>query len=183
MSGRPSIELAPERFVMAGEPVGDVWSGDQHIVLTLGDSEFAVPLGAIQEVERVPAIVGVPVAPVWISGIANLRGTILTIADLGALLGLQPWVLGPEARILVVRSAEPVAVAVDGVRGMRRISPSPLIGFEESLPDRLARYITGVHRGDGGLIYALDLLRLLDDTDTLVNRTTTSSGTTLLTPA
>ena len=181
MNARSPIELAPERFVTMGQATDDVWTGDQHIVLTLGRNEFAVPLSAIQEVERVPAIIRVPVAPVWISGIANLRGTILTIADLGSLLRLQPWVAGPEARILVVRSAEPVAVGVDGVRGMRRLSPSPLIGFEEVLPDHLARYITGVQRGDGGLIHALDLLRLLDDTDTLVNRTTTSSGATLLT--
>lgn len=180
MSLRARIELAPERMSIDGRD--EAWSGEQYIVLTLDNADFAVPLAAIQEVERVPPIVPAPGAPGWVTGIANLRGTILTIVDPGTLLGLQPWAQGSEARILVLRSGEPAAIGVDGVRGMRRLSPAPLIGVEDALPERLARYITGVHRSESGLIHALDLVRLLDDADARSNHPNTNRGTTALAP-
>ncbi|MHB1629037.1 MAG: chemotaxis protein CheW [Bacilli bacterium] len=66
---------------------------------------FALPIEAIQSIERVPSVRRVPAAPSHIVGIANLRGTVVTVIDmrerLGALLDAQ----GEDARLLVTKDA------------------------------------------------------------------------------
>jgi purine-binding chemotaxis protein CheW len=151
MANLAQIELAPD--VVEREPT---WIGEQYIVLTVAGTDIAVPLGFVLEVERVPAIVPVPGGPAWVRGIANLRGTILSIADLAAMLGL--------------RSPEPLALGVDAVRGMRRLSPGSLLNLDGALPDQLTRFVTGIHRDGGDLIHTIDLPRLLEDADESARR-------------
>jgi purine-binding chemotaxis protein CheW len=165
MANLAQIELAPE--VIEREPT---WIGEQYIVLTVAGTDIAVPLGMVLEVERVPALVPVPGGPNWVRGIANLRGTILTVADLAAMLDLGAWTQRPDARVIVVRSIEPLALGVDAVRGMRRLSPGSLLNLDGALPDQLTRFVTGIHRDGGDLIHTIDLPRLLDDADESARR-------------
>lgn len=159
------IELAPD--VVEREPT---WIGEQYIVLTVAGIDIAVPLGLVLEVERVPTIVPVPGGPIWVEGVANLRGTILTVADLAAMLELGRWSQRADARVIVVRSTEPLALGVDDVRGMRRLAPGSLLQLDGALPEHLTRYVTGIYRDGGDLIHTLDLPRLLDDADESARR-------------
>lgn len=154
------IELAPG--MVAQEPA---WTSDQCVVLSVAATEIAVPLDVVLEVERVPELVPVPGGPEWALGVANLRGTILTVVDLARLLGIGAWSAGPDGRVVVVRSEEPLALVVDGVSGMRRLSPATRFRLDDGLPEGLSRYTAGLHRDGGELIHALDLPRLLDDAD------------------
>ena len=165
MANLAQIELAPD--VIEREPT---WIGEQYIVLTVAGTDIAVPLAMVLEVERVPALVPVPGGPSWVRGIANLRGTILTVADLAAMLDLGTWTQRPDARVIVVRSIEPLALGVDAVRGMRRLSPGSLFNLDGALPDQLTRFVTGIHRDGGDLIHTIDLPRLLDDADESARR-------------
>ncbi|HYI14533.1 MAG TPA: chemotaxis protein CheW, partial [Thermomicrobiales bacterium] len=141
MANLAQFELAPD--VVEREPT---WIGEQYIVLTVAGTDIAVPLGMVLEVERVPPLVPVPGGPAWVVGIANLRGTILTVADLAAMLNLGTWIQRADARVIVVRSIEPLALGVDAVRGMRRLSPGSLLNLEGALPEQLTRFVTGIHR-------------------------------------
>ncbi len=165
MAHLAQIELAPA--VVEREPI---WIGEQSIVLTVAGTDIAVPLGMVLEVERVPTLMPVPGGPSFVRGVANLRGTILTVADLAAMLGLGAWTQHADARIVVVRSTEPLALGVDAVRGMRRLAPGSLLHLDGALPEHLSRYVTGIHRDDGDLIHTIDLPRLLDDADESARR-------------
>ena len=165
MAHLADIELAPE-FVERES----TWAGEQYIVLTVAGTDIAIPLGMVLEVERVPPLVPVPGGQPWVRGIANLRGTILTVTDLAAMLGLGVWTQRADARVLVVRSVEPLALGVDAVRGMRRLTPGSRFHLDGALPEHLTRYVTGVHRDDGDLIHTIDLPRLLDDADESARR-------------
>ena len=156
---RANIELASTHQV---EPL---WFGEQHIVITLAGTPYAVPLTAVQEVENPPPVVPVPFAPDWIAGVVNLRGAVLTLVDLPDLLGLGSWRRGAEAKILVLRGDEQVAVAVDGLRGMRRLPEQERSHIEGALPGQVARYISGMYRSDDDLLGILDIERLLADAD------------------
>lgn len=159
MSGRPSIELA------STHQIESLWFGEQHIVITIGETPFAIPLLAVQEVENPPPAVPVPFAPHWIAGVVNLRGSVLTLVDLPALLGLGTWRRTAEAKMLVLRGDEQVAIAVDGLRGMRRLAEQDRSQIEGALPGQVARYISGMHRSDDELLGILDLQRLLADSE------------------
>jgi purine-binding chemotaxis protein CheW len=167
MQHRQGIELA-------SAPVQQetVWDRDQHIIVTLSGVSYAVPLPSIQEVEQVPAITPVPFSAPWVLGVINLRGTVLTLVDLPALLGMGVWQVSRNARILVIRGDEPVAVAVDGLQGMRRMPVAALTEIEGAIEGRVADYLLGVYRDEHELIGVLDLPRLLDDADLEAGRAT-----------
>jgi len=174
MSARPSIELA------SAQQIEPLWVGEQHIVVMLAGTAYAIPLLAVQEVENPPPIVPVPFAPEWIAGVVNLRGSVLTFVDLPMLLGLGTWRRGVEAKMLVLRGYERVAVAVDGLRGMRRLPEQERSHIEGALPGQVARYISAMYRNDDELLGILDLQRLLDDADAGMNersRTAPTSAT------
>jgi twitching motility protein PilI len=165
MAHLADIELAPA--IVEREPT---WTDEQYIVLTVAGTDIAIPLGMVLEVERVPPLVPVPGGQPWVRGIANLRGTILTVTDLAAMLGLGVWTQRADARVLVVHSVEPLALGVDAVRGMRRLAPGSRFHLDGALPEHLTRYVTGVHRDGGDLIHTIDLPRLLDDADESARR-------------
>jgi twitching motility protein PilI len=93
------------------------------------------PLATAGEIFSVPPLLGVPHTLPWFAGVANLRGGLHGVVDLGAFLGLrsprpsgEPW---PEAaRVLALNPAlgSHAAVLVDRLAGLR--SPTQL----EALP-------------------------------------------------
>ena len=61
--------------------------------------EFGVPIGAIQEVVRLPEITCVPEAPACVEGVINLRGAVVPVVDLRKRfedLGMAPVGNRPE---------------------------------------------------------------------------------------
>jgi len=89
-----------------------------HVVVRLGGGRFALPMDAVAEVGRTPAVTRVPGTPPWVSGVANWRGRILGILDLRSLLGVERTDAG-EGRLVVLQRAGSavglVAERVDGV--------------------------------------------------------------------
>ncbi len=66
---------------------------------------FALPIEAIQSIERVPAIRRVPTAPAHIVGIANLRGSVVAVIDIRQQLGALPAPLEDDSRLLIAKDA------------------------------------------------------------------------------
>lgn len=163
MDGRRGIELAT-----AERPSDALLAGGQYIIIDLAGASYAVPLGAIQEVEHVPKIAPVPHSRAWIRGVVNLRGSVLTLVDPAALLELGVWSRTPDARMLVVGGDDPVALVVDRLRGMRRLAGEVEATLAENLPGQVARYSLGIHRDAGQWLTVLDLARLLDAADDAV---------------
>ncbi len=67
-------------------------SGDpgRLICFKLGVEEFGISIAHALEIIRVPPITPTPHVPDFIMGVINLRSEILTIADLGLMLGMAP---------------------------------------------------------------------------------------------
>src|SRR2546429_2306444 len=55
--------------------------GEQYLVFSLGDCEFAVKAEHVQIVERLSEITALPNVTSWIKGIVNLRGSIVSVVD------------------------------------------------------------------------------------------------------
>jgi len=60
----------------------------QLIVFKLGGEEYAMVIDQIKEVVLTPRITKVPLTPSYIKGVANIRGTVLSIIDLVDRFGL-----------------------------------------------------------------------------------------------
>ena len=57
-------------------------------VLTLGGEPFAVDLRHVSEVFEVESVTVVPGMPSLLTGVTNLRGTVVSLVDLRGMLGL-----------------------------------------------------------------------------------------------
>lgn len=100
-----------------------------HIVFRLGEQRYAVPVGKIVELDRPPTCAVVPNTPAFVLGVTNVRGDILSVIDLRALLGISQVVRSEAVRLLTIRSADgemKTGLIVDSLQGMRSVTESAL---------------------------------------------------------
>jgi purine-binding chemotaxis protein CheW len=85
-------------------------SGDVMLVRLAGAS-YAVPVAAVREIVRLPAVTRVPGLPAFVAGLANVRGRVLAVIDLRPLLRLD----GPRGgRLVILDGAGQGAVSTSG---------------------------------------------------------------------
>jgi purine-binding chemotaxis protein CheW len=94
---------------------------------------YAVSAKSVAEVIRTPHVARVPQAPRALLGIANLRGAVLPIVSLRALLGLDDAREGVASRAIVLDGGAPVAIAVDAIDALIAVEPDRI----ESRPAQL----------------------------------------------
>ena len=150
-------ELSGGRSTAAGA----VWSG---LGFRVGDWQLAVTLAEVAEIVKVPSLTRVPGAKGWVHGIANLRGTVLTVVDLAGFLGLQKRRSRMQTRLLVLRAeAWTSGLMVDEVYGMRAFYEGDEATDVEPVASALQPYVTGAFRSDGSAWYVFNPSRLLND--------------------
>jgi chemotaxis signal transduction protein len=123
---------------------------------TLAGARFAVDVRSAREVVLFDEITAVPRAPRHLVGIANLRGTVMPIVDICALLGLPASRPSRSVRTLVVRDGGiQAAVVVDAVLGLEP--------FEDVIPPDRPLTAPAAHPMTAGWVRWLDeTLALLD---------------------
>ena len=89
--------------------------------LRAGGDAWLVDLKEAGEVIPVPVISPVPLARPWFKGVANVRGNLYSVSDLGALLGLQATPMTDRARLLLVadRFRAGAALLIESSLGLR----------------------------------------------------------------
>lgn len=74
------------------------------LTFRIGDRQLAFPLEKVERVIRMAALVPVPEAPEWISGLLNLHGRVMPVISLRKRLGLSHKEAHPDYRILVMQT-------------------------------------------------------------------------------
>lgn len=84
------------------------------LTVAVGDKHFSLPASDVAEIIRSPAITRVPLGPDSLLGVANLRGTVMPVVSLHALLGRS---VPPSAhgRVVVIDLGTPVGLMIDKV--------------------------------------------------------------------
>jgi purine-binding chemotaxis protein CheW len=130
---------------------------DQLVAFMLDDECFAFPMASVLEIIRLPQTMRVPLAPPALRGLANLRGAVLPVVDLRAILGLPALPPGDATRALVVDCGRPVALVVDRVSSVIDM-PAGRIERPAEGTLRRSELLSGVVRNAGGR----DLVQVLD---------------------
>lgn len=88
------------------------------LAVRVGGAEYGIPADRVREVLRPPPLTRVPAPPPGVRGVAQVRGTVLAVMDLGARLGMAP--VAESGRMVVVwgRGREAVGLLVDHVVGL-----------------------------------------------------------------
>lgn len=143
----------------------------EYVTFVLGGEIFALETVFATEVIRIPRLVKIPRVPDFLAGVFNLRGEITAAMDIRPLLGLPQPGLSASARIIVVKTENLatgiIAEAVEGVQNL------PLNGLEpavKSIDDRHREYIRGQINIDGTIIMMLDMGKLLQSPEIILDQ-------------
>ncbi len=117
-------------------------------LITLGGELFAVDLKHVREVFEVESVTPVPGMPSTLIGVANLRGTVMPLADLRPVLGLP--VSGPQPKYAVVvrYGAQQVAVLVDQVPEIRNIHTGAILEASTHGTKGVRPFVSGIVKVD-----------------------------------
>lgn len=124
------------------------WRG---IGFRLDGQRFVAALEEVAEVLVCPRLSPVPRTKAWVRGIANLRGSLLPVMDLGGFLGHAPTQLTRHSRILVIHQAGVHAgLLVDEVLGMRHFLDEERAAVPADLDEVLQPFVTDAFADAGG---------------------------------
>jgi purine-binding chemotaxis protein CheW len=126
---------------------------DLHVRVRVADEDYAVPVTDVLEVADIGDITPVPGALSAVIGLRNLRGTVITVVDLAAVMELSA--MQPRQRIVVAEEGgRHVALAVDSVVGVEPVpKPSEIVE---------SPHLVGAALIDGSLVGVIDVKSVLD---------------------
>jgi purine-binding chemotaxis protein CheW len=125
----------------------------EALVIRVGRARYAVPLVGLAGLVVLDAVTPLPGAPSFVAGLAQVHGHVLTIVDLGVMLGEPPGT--PSAALLVEAKSESFGLGVSAYESVVALPASGLSPPPAGLSETRARYIEGVVATSG-----LGLLRL-----------------------
>lgn len=165
--GRHPLELLHriEREARASAPglpeqaeAATVWT---RLGFRVGPLRMVVALDQVREVVPLEGFTPVPGTRHWLKGVANVRGDLLTIADLAGFLGLGALHIDPRTRLMVLNN--PVlraGVLVNEVLGLRHFDEEERISGDHPVHDAARPYVRTVYgqRGETWPQFDLNLL-------------------------
>lgn len=138
------------------------------VVVRLGGCRYALPMAAVAEVGRPPALTRVPGLPGWVAGVANWRGRVLAVLDLRGLLGAPTEALDRRARLAVlVRDGVRVGLLVEQVAGGAALDLDDVEPSLAHLPETTSALLCGQVTDEDGPYGVVDLDAVFALADTL----------------
>lgn len=108
--------------------------GTWHLLFSMDD---------VTEIIPIPRVTQVPGVKTWLLGIANLRGTVISVIDLYQFFCEEPTQVGPNSRLIVVVSGEwSYGLLANEVIGMRHFSPGNKLSTLDDVHSQLRSYLT-----------------------------------------
>lgn len=138
----------------------------QWVTFRLGNETYGINVMQVQEVLRFTEIAPVPGAPIYVLGIINLRGNVVTVIDTCQRFGLTPIDISDNTRIVIIEAEQQViGILVDSVAEVvylrvSEIEQAPNVGNDEN-----AKFIQGVANRDNELLILVDLNKLLTESE------------------
>lgn len=146
----------PEEKVIAEQWVG--------LGFRVGDEQLVTAMGQIREVVPVVPLTPVSRTRSWMRGIANVRGTLLTVVDLQAYLGYEPVAIDQYSRLIVINDDNlQGCILVNRLQGLRHFDPVQDRCAVEGVPDSLAPYVIGGLAKEQEQWLVFDINKLVED--------------------
>ena len=134
----------------------------QYCVFRSGRERFCLPVLDVEEVLDWPIVTRLPLAPAYVVGIFNLRGSIVPLIDIAITEGRRPGLLPKHVVVASLRGGQHddvrIGVAADEVIGTYSVQAEDLL---EQAPENVPHCV-GMLRHDDRLALVIDLRRLLE---------------------
>lgn len=123
------------------------------MLFRLASRRYGIEVGAVREIVPFRRATRLPGAPPTVAGLVNVRGTVVTVLDLGMRLEHTAAAVPSAAIILLEHGGRVVGAAVDEVLDVRRLAEGEVepeaAGLEPDGPVR------GLGRVDGEIVLLL----------------------------
>jgi purine-binding chemotaxis protein CheW len=114
-----------------GPDPGSDPGGERVLIFAAAGQALAIDAGAVAEVVALPPLTRVPHAPRALAGLANLRGRVVPILAMDALLGRAGGELA--SRVILLDGADPLGLAVQRVTSMGQAGDTQVLDLEQLL--------------------------------------------------
>lgn len=123
MSNKEALRELQHRLAERMQAARAQAPGNSWLAVECAGHDFLLALQQAGEIFPVPAITPVPHTQSWLAGVANLRGGLYAVADLGGFLGLrrQVPVRNEQSRLVALNAKLDIncALLVDRLAGLR----------------------------------------------------------------
>jgi purine-binding chemotaxis protein CheW len=159
-------EAAPDAAPGAALDAGAVAAADddavadRYLLFRLGGHSYACNIDVVREIVPFRRCTRLPGAPAYVCGLINLRGTLVTVLDLGVRLGGQPVNRNEGSVILVEQGTRVVGLGVDEMREVQRLAPGEIEAADAAVgggPGGAAGAVRGIARVGSGVVVLLDV--------------------------
>lgn len=124
---------------------------------------YGINIMDIKEIIKPREVTEVPLAPIFISGVLSLRGTIIPIIDMRARLGLACEDTTGKERIVVIKNNNSMSgLLVDEVIKVVRVKLDAIEAAPAVLDGIDREFVSGLSRFEGQLIIILNLESIAD---------------------
>lgn len=138
----------------------------QWLIFILGNESYGIDVRQVQEVIQYPEISPVPGSPVYVLGIINLRGEVITVCDMRAMLGLPDKAITNETRVILMElDDQKLGINVDNVAEIINIKTSEI---DTTTVSEGNQTILGTWQKKGKLYILLSINELMKGDDDLL---------------
>jgi purine-binding chemotaxis protein CheW len=135
-------------------------AADRYLLFGVSGRTYGCDIDVVREIVPFRRCTRLPGAPSYVCGLINLRGTVVTVLDLGLRLGAAPVNRTDGSVILVEQGTRVVGLGVDELREVQRIAAGDVEGADAAGgegADAPAGAVRGVARVGPAVVMLLDV--------------------------
>ena len=136
----------------------DTLAAARTLLFRVADRVYGCDIEAVREIIPYRRATRLPGAPKYVQGLINLRGTIVTVLDLGTRLDAGRAPVSEGSIILATHGTRVVGVAVDEVMDVQTITEEPIGTSTGDMPRGLVR---GLGHLDDGVVVLVNIHALV----------------------
>ena len=140
------------------ETIPESRAGARTFLFRVADRVYGCDIAAVREIIPYRRATRLPGAPRYVQGLINLRGTIVTVLDLGVRLDADRAPMRDGSIILATHGTRVVGVAVDEVMDVQAIDEAPIATSGGDTPRGLVR---GLGQLDDGVVVLVNIHALI----------------------
>ena len=142
----------------SSETIRESLAAARTLLFSVADRVYGCDIGAVREIIPYRRATRLPGAPGYVQGLINLRGTLVTVLDLGRRLDATRAPVREGSIILAEHGARLVGIAVDEVMDVQAITEEPIAS---NAGDAMRGFVRGLGRLDDGVVVLLDVHALV----------------------
>mgnify|MGYP000150304526 CR=1 FL=1 len=156
------MSIATEEEIV--NKVGLDADSEQYLTFDLANEHYGVDILKVQEIKGYTAVTTIPNTPDYLTGVLNLRGTIVPIVDLRLKFGLEPTEPTSFTVIVVVNVCERVmGFLVDAVSDVLELASKDIQAPPELGSKVDITFVSGIGNCNDRLVTLLDIDRVMTD--------------------